>query len=188
MEYYLKDMNSFITMSTQPKEKKSKLPTGLFEDVEVKSLVSKYMERADKNLEFMNIISELSKNKEAQKALVLPDNYVNDEWIIITAYYSMYTVALALLAKIGYRSTTHTATILALEKFFVKKEVIEPQYLDMFKHALMLINEKDVNDLSKGKENRETAQYKVTEAVTHSIAEASMKNAIAFVNKVKGLL
>ncbi len=175
-------------MPTKPNNKKDKLPNGLFEDADAKNLVSKYIARADKNLEFMNIISELSINKEAQKALALPETYNNDEWVIITAYYSMYAASLALLAKIGYKSTTHTATILALEKFFVKKELIEPQYLAIFKHASARINEKDVDTLSQEKENRETAQYKVTEAVTHKITEASMKNAVDFVNKVKSLL
>jgi len=188
MEYYLKDMSSSTSMPTKPNEKKAKLPNGLIEDVNAKALVSKYIARADKNLEFMNITSELSTNKDAQKALQLPETYSNDEWVIITAYYSMYVASLALLAKLGYRSNTHTATILALERFFVKKELIEPHYLAMFKHAHEQISEKDVETLSKEKENRETAQYEVTKAVTHSIAEASRKNAVAFVNKVKSLL
>ena len=172
----------------KPKEKKSKLPNGIFEDAEAKEFVSKYIVRADKNLELMNIVSELSTNKEAQEALALPEEYVNDEWVIITAYYSMYLVALALLAKLGYRSKTHTATILALETFFVKKELINQKYLFMFKHAHNQIDQQDITDLSKGKEDRKTAQYEVTKSVSHSIAEASMKNAVSFVNKVKELL
>jgi uncharacterized protein (UPF0332 family) len=67
----------------------------------------------------MKIISELSMNKEVQEALKLPEDYSNDEWIIITSYYSMYTAALALLAKIGYKSDVHTSTIWAIKNFFV---------------------------------------------------------------------
>ena len=73
----------FTIMPMQPK--KEKLPKGLTKDPTVVSLVSKYLERAEKNLELMNIISELSKNREAQKALKLPENYSNDEWIVITS-------------------------------------------------------------------------------------------------------
>jgi len=175
-------------MPMKTKEKRNNLPNGIFEDAEAKGLVAKYIARADKNLELMNIVSELSTNKEAQKALALPEEYVNDEWVIITAYYSMYLAALALLAKLGYRSKTHTATIIALEAFFVKKELIDQKYLLMFKHAQNQIDQQDIIDLSKRKEDRETAQYEVTKAVTHSIVEASMKNAVSFVNKVKELL
>ncbi len=168
--------------------KRDKLPSGLSKDATVTKLVSKYLERADKNLELMSIISELSKNKEAQKILKLPENYLNDEWLIITSYYSMYHSALALLAKIGYKSDTHTATIFALEKFFVEKELIGQEYFAMFKHAKDQLNKKDIDNLSKGKENREIAQYKVTEAINHAIAEASMKNAYEFVNKIKSII
>lgn len=181
-------MSSSTTMPTKTNEKKVKLPNGIVADPEVQNLVSKYLARADKNLELMKIISELSTNKEAQKALKLPGDYSNDEWIIITSYYAMYTAALALLAKLGYKSSTHTATILALEQFFVKKELMDASHLAMFKHARSQIEMQDITDLSKGKENRETAQYDVTRALTHSIAEASMNNAQTFVNKVKELL
>jgi uncharacterized protein (UPF0332 family) len=174
-------------MPMQP-NKKISLPAGLFKDEEAKELAPKYLERANKNLELMKIISELSKNKDAQKALGLPENYTNDEWIIIAAYYAMYTSALALLAKIGYKSSIHIATIWAIEKFFVKKELIEQEYFAMFEHAHSQINQQDLTDLSKGKENRELAQYDVTKATTHNIAEASMKNAFSFVNKVKEIL
>lgn len=173
-------------MPMQPK--KDGLPKGLRKDEEVVKLVQRYLDRAAKNLELMQIIYELGENKEAQKALKLSEDYSNHEWIIITSYYSMYTSALALLAKIGYRSDTHTATIFALEKFFIKEEFIEPEYLAMFKHAQTQISEQDVDNLSKGKENREIAQYKVTEATTHAIAEASMKNAYSFVNKIRNII
>jgi len=179
-------MTYFTIMLIQPK--KDKLPKGLSKDPTVISLVLNYLEKADKNLELVSIISELSKNKEVQKALKLPENYSNDEWIVITSYYAMYSSALALLAKIGYKSDTHTATIFALDKFFLKKELIEPVYLAMFRHAKNQISEHDVDNLSRGKENREKAQYKVTEATTHAIAEASMKNAYEFVNKIRSII
>jgi uncharacterized protein (UPF0332 family) len=50
------------------------------------------------------------------------------------------------------------------------------------------VSKHDVDVLSKGKEDRETAQYNVTKGITHSIAEASMKNAHAFVNKARGII
>ena len=132
----------FTIMHMQPK--KDKLPKGLSKDPTVINLVSKHLEMADKNLELMSIISELSKNKEAQKALKLPDNYSNNEWVIVTSYFAMYHSALALLAKVGYKSDTHTATIIALEKFFIKKELIEQECLAMFKHANEQVNKQDL--------------------------------------------
>lgn len=179
-------MNYFITMPT--KIKNNKLPRGLVKDNLVKNLTQGYLEKANKNLELMNIISQLGTNKEVQKILNLPDDYSNDEWIIITAYYSMYVSSLALLAKIGYKSDNHTATIIALDKFYVKKEIIGEEYLAMFNHIKNQIDENDIDRLSKGKEDRETAQYNVTKATTHALAEMSMKNAYDFVAKVRSII
>ena len=56
----------------------------------------------------------------------------------------------------------------------------------MFRHAQL--SRQDVSELAKGKENRETAQYDVTKITTHIIAEYSMKNAYAFVTKVRSII
>jgi uncharacterized protein (UPF0332 family) len=175
-------------MPTQTKQKENRLPSGLSKDKDVRLLAPKYLERATKNLELMNIISELSNNKEAQNALGLSNDYSNDEWIIITSYYAMYTSALALLAKIGYKSNVHTSTIWAIEKFFIERKILEPEYLSLLNHAKEQVSKNDVESLSKGKDNRETAQYNVTKGITHSIAEASMKNAYDFVNKARSIV
>lgn len=175
-------------MPMENEAKKINLPKGLTRDDEIKSLAQKYIERAYKNLEFMNIISELSINKDAQKALKLSEDYSNDEWIIITSYYSMYTASLALLAKIGYKSDVHTSTIWAIKKFFVEKKIIGQEYLAFLSHAKEQVSKHDVDALSKGKEDRETAQYNVTKDVTHAIAEASMKNAQDFVKKARSIV
>ena len=172
----------------QSKHKGRILPNGLIKDETVKNLAQKYLEKAYRNLEMMNIISQLSTNKDAQKALKLPEYYSNDEWIIITSYYSMYSSALALLAKIGYKSDVHTSTIWAIKKFFVEKEIIGEEYLAMLNNLKSHIGKHDVDALSKGKENREIAQYNVTKEITHSIAEESIKNAYAFVNKSREII
>ena len=181
-------MNSFTLTHMENKAKKSDLPNGLTKEDAVKNLAQKYIERAYKNLELMKIISELSTNKEAQKSLNLSETYSNDEWIIITSYYAMYTASLALLAKIGYKSDVHTSTIWAIEKFFVEKKIIGPEYLAFLNNAKDQVSKHDLDALSQGKENRETAQYNVTNNITHLIAEASMKNAYAFVNKARSII
>ncbi len=175
-------------MHMQPKSKENGLPKGLTKDDTVKVLFSKYLEKALRNLDLMQIISQLSTNKEAQKALQLPEDYSNDEWIIIISYYAMYASALALLAKIGYKSDVHTSTIWAIEKFFVEKKIIDSQYLSMLSHAKNQISKQDVGALSEGKENRELAQYNVTVETTHLLAETSKKNAYAFVQKARNII
>ena len=167
-------------MPTQSKPKTERLPNGLVKDESVKNLAQKYFEKAYRNLELMSIISQLSTNKDAQKVLKLPEGYSNDEWVIITSYYAMYSSALALLAKIGYKSDVHTSTIWAIEKFFVEKKIIGEEYLAMLNKLGSHIGKHDIDALSKGKEDREMAQYNVTTEITHSIAEASIKKCLRF--------
>ena len=59
----------------------------------------------------------------------------HEDWVAIAAYYAMYHSALAALASIGYKSDNHTATITALEVFFVKKNLLEKKFLEKFKQA-----------------------------------------------------
>lgn len=173
----------------ESKGKKSNfLPNGLIKDESVKSLTQNYLEKASRNLDLMNIINQLKTNRGVQEALKLPADYSNDEWVIITAYYAMYSSALALISSIGYKSKVHAATIWAINRFFVEKGIIGSEYLAMINHAQNQIDSDDVKTLLKVKEDREIAQYNVTKATTSSIAEASMKNAYSFVKKARNII
>ena len=87
----------------------------LVKDNSFKLIYNKFLEKARNNLITMNLLAEMDKNKQTKDILKLPKDYNADEWIVITGYYSMYSSALALLAKIGFKSKNHTATILVLE-------------------------------------------------------------------------
>lgn len=167
-------------------KRKNPIPAGLTKDNDVKKLADEFMDKARSTLEVMNILSELKTNHDVKKILKLPENRTLDEWVIITAYYAMYHAATALLAKIGYKSKQHAATIKGLGHFFVRKKLMEPQYLDMIEKAHFTNGE--ISKLSKARERRETAQYDVTKSVTGDLAEISKKNAYDFVNKIQLLL
>ena len=152
----------------------------------VKLLSEKYLLKAKSNLITTSILFDVNLNAEARKLLNIPENYSSDEWVVVSSYYSMYSAALAALAKIGYKSSNHSATILALEKFFVKKELIGQEYLAMLKYAQ--ITQQEVQNLASAKDDREIAQYSVTKATAHTLAEVSRKNAYAFVEKIEALI
>ena len=94
------------------------------------------MEKARKNLITASILSEIEKNKEVRKLLKIPEDYSPGEWVVITAYYSMYMASVAVLASVGLKSKNHDATILALEELFVKKGLLEKDILKMIKGIL----------------------------------------------------
>lgn len=102
-------------------------------DDSVRNLSKKYLQKARTNLITMSLLSELNTNKKAKDLLNIPLDYNSDEWVVITGYYAMYSSALALISKIGYKSKNHAATIFLLEEFFIKKKLMSKEDLILLK-------------------------------------------------------
>ncbi len=158
----------------------------LSRDESVKLLAKRFLGKAKTNLITMNILYELNKNQKIRELLNIPSEYDPMEWVAITGYYAMYASALALLAKIGFRSKNHTATLTVLEEVFVKKKILSKNDLGLLKNAVF--QKEEIERISKAKEKREIAQYSVTKNTTEQIAEKIRKDAISFINKVEGLV
>ncbi len=98
----------------------------------------------------------------------------------------MYMAALSSLARINYRSKNHTATVVAMETFFVKKELLEGWYLDMLEN--IQLEKGKIEQLEIVKERREIAQYSVTKDTTRELATKTRDDAYDFVNRIDVLL
>ena len=92
----------------------------IIKDKEAVRLSRKYLDKAKNNLFTTKILSEINTNKNVRDVLKVPKDYDSDEWVVVCGYYAMYTAALALLAKIGFRSKNHAATVFVLEEYFVQ--------------------------------------------------------------------
>ena len=153
----------------------------------INRLVPNFMEKARHNLTLSKTIEKLSNEENAKKALRLPDDFYAFDWVIITAYYAMYHSALAALASIDYKSDNHTATMFALEVFFVHKELLEPEFLEKLKQAGALEAEY-VQKLRRARRQRETAQYAVTEETGKEAAERLLEDTPQFINRMEILI
>ena len=158
----------------------------IVKDKNVVSLSGRYLEKAKNNLLTMGILSEIQQNREIRDLLKIPSYYTSDEWVVITGYYAMYTAALALLAKAGFRSKNHAATLLMLEEHFVKKKHLDEKDLLLIKNAQF--QREEIENLSEARYKREIAQYSVTKQTTKNIAEKIKKDSYDFVNKVELIL
>lgn len=154
-------------------------------DNTVVTLATRYLEKARNDLITMNILSE-SNNKKIRDLLNIPKDYDSYEWVVICGYYAMYSAALALLAKIGFRSKNHTATLLILDEYFVKKKHLKEEDLLLIKNAQFQKDE--LEKLSDARHKREIAQYSVTKQTTKKIAEKIKNDAYSFVNKCEEIL
>ncbi len=148
-------------------------------------LARRFLNKARNNLVTMSILLDLQDNAEAKEALSVPEDYDPTEWIVICGYYAMYMAALGALARVGYRSKNHAATVAALETFFVEKKLLEPEYLKMLERVQL--EREQIEHLRLAKERREIAQYSVTKQTTMSIAEKIRTDAYEFVERIEEL-
>jgi len=158
----------------------------LSKDDSVKFLSLKYLQKARNNLVTMSVLSDLNNNKKAKEILKVPLDYNSDEWVVITGYYAMYSSALALIAKIGYKSKNHSATIILLEEFFIKKKLLSKADIGLLKNAIF--QKAEIERLSEARHKREIAQYSVTKHMTKEIAESIKQDAYNFINKIESII
>lgn len=156
----------------------------IVKDKTIVHLSIKYLEKARNNLVTMNLLSEIN-NLKIKNQLKIPLDYNSDEWVVVCGYYAMYSAALALVAKIGFRSKNHSATILVLEEYFYEKH-LDRKDLMILKNAQLQKDE--LEKLSDARQKREIAQYSVTKQTTKRIAERIKTDAYYFVNKVEEIL
>jgi uncharacterized protein (UPF0332 family) len=149
-------------------------------------LAQRFLGKARDNLVTMSILFDLHDNVEARKLLKIPEDYDSSEWVVVCGYYAMYMAALGALAKVGYRSKNHAATVAALETFFVKRQLLAPEHLRMLERAQL--EREQIEHLRLAKERREIAQYSVTKETTRSIAQKIKADAYLFVEKIEELV
>ncbi len=154
--------------------------TQLMHDETVKNLAKSYLEKARSNLITMEILSKVDKHKAL---LTIPKEHTTDEWVVVVAYYAMYMAALSLLAQLGYKSKSHTATSVALEEFFVKSKMLENAHLVNFEKIRM--RKEEIETLSDVRNRREIAQYSVTKKTTSDLAKKTKVDAREFVDRVE---
>ena len=155
----------------------------LIKDETAKNLSSAYSKKARDNIVTMELLSKAAKHKDI---LELPKDYDSSEWVVVAAYYAMYISALSVLAKIGFRSKNHSATIKALEESLVKKKLLDRRFLESLE--TVKLNKEELEELRKAKDRREIAQYSVTKKTSKDLAEESKKEAHKFVDKMEELL
>ncbi len=152
----------------------------------VQKLAPRLIEKAKNNLITLSILFDLHNDKEVRASLNVPEDYDSSEWVVVCAYYAMYMAALAPLVKLGYQSKNHTATVFALETFFVKKQLLEEDYLDMIEKAQLEKEYLDTLNLARNK--REMAQYSITKETTRRLAEEIKEEAYKFVERMEKLV
>ena len=166
----------------------------LFKDEEHKKLEKPFLTKSRKNFSVANLLFKISKHEDMRKLLNLTSDFEMYDWVIIVSYYAMYTSALAALAKLGFKSKSHAATIAVLEHYYILEEKgkgngksLEQKDIHKLVKAYA-ISERLITKLIQTKTKRETAQYDATPSITREMAKTSLDDADEFIAKIEEIL
>jgi len=166
----------------------------LFKNEEHKKLEKPFLTKSRKNFTVSNLLFKISEQEDIKKMINLTSDFEMYDWVIIVSYYAMYTSALAALAKLGFKSKSHAATITVLEHNYIPEEkdknngkVLEQKDLHKLVKAYA-INEQLITKLIQTKTKRETAQYDATPSITREMAKTSLDDANEFITKIEEIL
>lgn len=164
----------------------------LLKNEEYKKLEKPYFTKARKNFTVANLMNNISDKEEQRKMLNLATDFEMYDWVIIVSYYAMYTSALSALAKLGFKSKSHAATITILELNYVNQsnkngKNLETKDIHKLTKAYTL-SEQLIIKLMQTKTNRETAQYDATPSITKEMAKTALDDADEFITKIEEVL
>lgn len=160
----------------------------IFEDTSLHSLVPFFQGKARHNLETANILWKISEDDEAKRVLKISGDYVGYDWVISSSYYAMYHSALAALAEINLKTTTHETTIHALEYHFTHhRALLETKYIEAINKAHQLETHY-VNKLWAAKRTRTVAQYEADKTMSKEDSEKLLSTAGDLVNRIDKLI
>lgn len=133
-----------------------------------KNLIEAHIEKSDYNLEFVYFL--------------LKNNQYFD-WAVVGLYYSLYHASLSLLAKKGYTSKDHSATLCFLIKHFS-----EFSAQDFHLYSTLLLRKDEITFYTTLKKERQLASYATNQIFTKEYAEELQRKTISYTNKVKMIL
>ncbi|MBU0456858.1 MAG: HEPN domain-containing protein [Nanoarchaeota archaeon] len=157
------------------------------EDKSRNKLAKNYLTKARHNFLVSKFIEKGTDSKEVLEILGFDDEFKAYDWIINTSYYAMYMVAQAVLASINIKCENHTATPYALEYYFVMKDKLEQEFVDLLRKNQDLIDKDDVDKLRSGKETRIKAQYDVLESMEKEMASTILEDTGKFIERMEKL-
>ena len=165
-------------------------------EVNVKSYLSEgLMKKEQFNSLVYNILINNS-NESIETAAFLANNKKSSLWIIVSAYYSMFYMANAVIYKLGYKigdKIAHKVTNDALIVYVrnkLKQKLIE-DYEELKEEALLIAKNKAealIENFEFERNKRGFIQYQTEEIDKKSKAETSLKRAKEFLFEMNDLL
>ncbi len=160
----------------------------IIEDKAKRKLAANYLEKARHNFLLAKFVNKGTASPKVLELVGFDPEFTADDWVINAAYYAMYMAAQAVLAALGIKCENHNATPFALEYYFVFRNKLEQEFVDLLKKHQDIIKNEDIELLRAGKESRLAAQYDVTVAMEKERADIVLADAGTFLDRMERLL
>lgn len=121
-----------------------------------------YINKSLKDVVLGKTLITIFNDKKLKQRLELEENFEYWEWIATIYYYSMLKIAKAVIAKKGYQTDDHYATLCALAKLFVVKNELDMKVLELFKEATELFEQKYVFYFHEAMESASESRYNIS--------------------------
>jgi len=144
-------------------------------------LVEVHLDKAFHNLDFANFTL---KNQDKINKRLEEETYF--DWVIVISYYAMYHSAMALLYRLGYKTSNHFATIRVLCRECLGK-TLERYDIEKLSRIFELSKE-EIKEIGRAKERREKASYSGSIFFERYLAETTIEDARKFINKIADIL
>ncbi len=197
-------------MDDELRKAEKNIPTYLREGMLVKDagysqFVLFFQDNAKMSFQLANFLFKLSTDKQIKKQNGFPEEYECLLWVIVTAYYSMFYMANAALAKIGIKVSDkipHKVTQDALIIYFLKSKRLAKSLLEDYKATkaevlnLMNVNEEDllkdfqikaqelVATFDYQRRRRGEFQYEIKTSAKQQVAQTSIDRAKKFIQEI----
>lgn len=171
-------------------------------DEEIKKFIDFYLGNSETSLETASLLFQVSNNIKLKEELKLGKDFECYLWVIVSSYYSMFYMALALLAtediRVG-KEIVHKVTADALINFFIANEKLTKlleAYEEMRKDVMELLGREElrikakelISDYEYERRKRSKFQYEIGVSAKQSYAQTSLERAKKFFFEIRKLI
>jgi uncharacterized protein (UPF0332 family) len=171
-------------------------------DKEIKNFIDFYLKNSETSLQTASLLFQISTDEKLKEELKIDKDFECYLWVIVSSYYSMFYMALALLATDGIRvgkEIVHKVTADALINFFIVNEKLTKlleDYEEMRKDVMELLGKEElrrkakelISDYEYERRKRSKFQYEIGVSAKRGYAQTSLERAKKFFFEIRKLI
>jgi uncharacterized protein (UPF0332 family) len=171
-------------------------------DKEIKNFIDFYLKNSETSLQTASLLFQISTDEKLKEELKISKDFECYLWVIVSSYYSMFYMALALLATEGIRvgkEIVHKVTADALINFFIVNEKLAKlleDYEEIRKDVMELLGKEElkrkarelISDYEYERRKRSKFQYEIGVSAKQSYARTSLERAKKFFFEIRKLI